>query len=157
MSEMINVIDWERIRHFEPSEYTHPDRMDSMAVQMMDAMRHEEDLYRRKAGKNGIIITLDETYALRPKNPKSQHPKGKAQDAVIRDAVTREPLDVFEQFLIASRYFWTGIGFYPFWNNPGIHVDTRTLSIYQRRATWWRDKDGKYLNVEQYLSQRMIL
>lgn len=148
------MIEWDRIRHFKRSEYAHPDRMDLMAVYMMDGMRHEEDLRRRRAGKNGIIITLGETYALRPKNPDSQHPKGKAQDAVIRDAVTREPLDTFDQFLIASRYFWTGIGMYPFWNSPGIHVDTRPLTLYQRRSTWWRDEDGQYLAVEKYIERR---
>jgi len=128
--------------------------MDLLAVQMMDGMRHEEDLHRRRVGKNRIIITLGETWAERPKNPASQHPKGRAQDAVIRDVVTREPLDVLEQFLIACRYFWSGIGFYPYWNSPGIHVDTRPLTLCQRRATWWRDEDGTYRSIDQYFERR---
>lgn len=149
------MVDWKRVEHFEPSEFgKNADMLDARTIYILDAMRHEEDIARRKRGEHGIIVTINEAFALRPKNPKSYHPKGKAIDFVIRDAISKEPLDVFEQFLITSRYFFCGIGFYPFWEDPGIHGDTRPLSLIDRRATWWRDEDGSYLLVNQYLVRR---
>lgn len=34
---------------------------------------------------------------------------------------------------------FTGIGLYPYWNNPGAHVDWRTKPVY-----WYRDGAGVY-------------
>lgn len=152
---MHNMTDWKKVWHFTPDEFgPEPDKLDNRLIYTLDSMRHNEDIRRREAGKNGIIVTINESYAPRPKNPLSQHPLGYAADGVIRDAVTKEPLDVFEQFLIASEYLFTGIGLYPFWNTAGIHFDTRKQDVYQPRATWWRDEDGIYRSIDQYFERR---
>jgi len=46
------------------------------------------------------------------------------------------------------------IGAYPYWNQPGLHIDMREDNVY-----WYRDKKGKYhyefcpLDIEQKLSE----
>ena len=37
---------------------------------------------------------------------------------------------------------FNGVGFYPFWNTPGFHVDTLS-----RRARWIRIKNGSYVSL----------
>lgn len=123
------------LRHFKPEEFKYPDSVDDQTLLLLDHMRDHE---------RGIYITINSDY--RPGDPK-WHGKGKALDIVIWDVETRKPLPLIQQFLIASRYMWTGIGVYPFWNTPGIHVDTRPMAVSGWKALWWRDKDGNYLDI----------
>ena len=118
---------FEHIKHFRPSEFNHPEKM-----------RDEEGKRR------GIIITVNTDYAYSGHAPNSWHYKGKAFDIVIRDARTERPLPVMKQFIIAMHYSWGGVGFYPYWNDPGIHVDTRPIGVFEKRATWWRNEKGEY-------------
>ena len=55
-------------------------------------------------------------------------------------------MNIIDQFIAASRFpEFTGIGIYPNWNNPGLHLDIRQTSF---RALWWRDSEGKYQEVD---------
>lgn len=77
-----------------------------------------------------------------------QHGLGKAIDSVF---YKKKPGDVplMEQVLLALRFGWTGVGFYPYWIAPGIHTDTRELTI-PYRAIWWRDKDNTYHRGDEF-------
>ena len=45
----------------------------------------------------------------------------------------------------AMQFPFTGLGLYPFWNRPGLHLDVRPLdNDDHRRRVWYRDKAGKY-------------
>jgi hypothetical protein len=83
--------------------------------------------------------------------PDSMHYMGKAVDCVIRDAATRQPFPIVEQFLMALGWCWSGIGFYPHWHSPGLHLDTRPVTRMMPRALWWRDAEGFYHHVKDYL------
>jgi len=37
-----------------------------------------------------------------------------------------------------------GIGIYPHWHNPGLHIDVRPSDHYASGARWWRDRYGGY-------------
>lgn len=128
---MSHSIDWSKIRHFKPSEFDYPDLIKDSTILMLDSMREHE---------KGIIITINSDY--RPGDP-GYHGKGMAVDCVIRNTQTKDPLPIIKQFIMASRYFWSAIGFYPYWNEPGLHLDTRPMTRFARRATWWRDRDGR--------------
>jgi hypothetical protein len=117
-------------------------------------MRYQVDQYRRVRGEDPIFIRIHDDVSPRPDNPGSYHPQAMAVDFSIWNKTTHEPLDAWEQFLLCRLYPWGGLGLYPFWNNPGCHGDIRPLSIYQPFATWWRDEDGKYLAVEEYIKRR---
>ena len=142
---------WENIRFFKPEEFGHNvEKMDIVAIYTLDDMRFIEAEKRRIEGKEPIIITINEAWAERPSNPTSMHPQGKAIDCVIRNAKTKKPLPIIEQFLIAIHYSWTGIGFYPFWKDPGLHLDIRPPYRLFRKTTWWRNKHGGYEPIETY-------
>ena len=53
---------------------------------------------------------------------------------------------LLNQFLAAERFPFGGIGIYPYWNNPGLHLDIRNVV---RGARWWRDKDGSYKKLNE--------
>lgn len=144
------MTEWNRVRHFTPEEFIHPERVDIRLVYTLDHMRHDADKERKASGRNGIFITINETLADRPDNPSSWHPRGCAADYVIWDAIIRLPLPILEQYEIARNYVWGAIGIYPFWNRPGLHSDTRPRTIWQPMKTWWRDKDGQYKPMWMY-------
>lgn len=48
----------------------------------------------------------------------------------------------------AMQFPFTGIGLYPFWNNPGLHLDVRPLEDGDhRRRMWYRNEKGQYSNL----------
>ena len=121
------MIDWSKVRHFKRSEFSHPDKLDPLLIYSLDALRVA-------AGKP-IIINND----YRAGDP-GQHGLGRAADIVIVG------LSVVDQFLIAEKTrLFAGIGIYPHWNRPGIHVDIRTLQPHEPGARWARDIAGNYV------------
>lgn len=140
-------ITWEQagqdmLEYFSPKEFGYPHKMNSITLFELDRMRGEE-------GKHaGIIITINSDF--RPDDKRS-HGSGLAIDLVIRDKETKEPLPVLEQFFIAARYNWKGIGMYPFWDTPGIHVDMQGLCA--RKRFWWRDVEGGYRTMKAFVEE----
>jgi len=66
----------------------------------------------------------------------SQHPLGRAVDC---HAIG---ISLGDFWLAAERDPWLrGIGLYPYWVIPGLHLDTRTTDL---RMRWWRDQVGTY-------------
>ena len=52
---------------------------------------------------------------------------------------------IISQFLIASRFPWTGIGLYPFAKPyAGVHCDLRPADV---RALWWKNAHGEYRDI----------
>jgi len=68
----------------------------------------------------------------------SKHYLGQAADIVIMGL----PLSL--QFFYAIRAGFRGIGVYPYWNTPGLHVDVRPLDDGHPIDMWFRDKNGLY-------------
>lgn len=70
------------------------------------------------------------------------HPQGLAVDLHI------EGMSLFDQFVVASRFLrFTGIGVYPWWNNPGLHVDCRPVGY--RRSYWASTAKGVYVAITE--------
>lgn len=133
------------LRHFVASEFKYPDLMDETTLKQLDSMRDT---------LNDMIITINSDY--RP-GSKGWHGRGKAVDCVIRYRDTRQPVPIVKQFIIASRFLWGGIGFYPYWKDPGLHLDTRPMFRFDRRALWWRDQHGTYhYSVEDDILRHLI-
>ena len=119
--------DWSKVRFFKPSEFSHPDNLDPLLVYSLDALR-------QAAGRS---IKINSDY--RPGDP-GQHGLGRAVDIIISG------LHVVDQFLLAEKTrLFSGIGIYPHWNRPGIHVDIRTLTPHEPGARWARDAAGIYV------------
>ena len=76
---------------------------------------------------------------------KGQHGKGRAIDFYFYKEMPGD-VEIGEQFLFASRFNWDGLGFYPYWNTPGLHADTNPAR--PRRAYWYRGQQGTYFYDE---------
>jgi len=69
-----------------------------------------------------------------------QHHIGNAIDAVFFRK-KRNDVPVWEQFTFAvDSHIFTRVGFYPFWNSPGLHLDLKNETLY-----WYRNKSGLYV------------
>lgn len=124
-------VDWSLVKHFKPSEFTRPEKMSALLIYSLDKLR-------KQAG-SPIIVNSDYR-----EGDSGQHGQGKAVDIVISG------MNVVDQFLLAekSRMF-SGIGLYPFWNRPGIHVDVRELQLGEPAARWLRNAAGFYVAITQ--------
>jgi len=72
---------------------------------------------------------------------KSQHRWGNAVD-LHSDTIH------YKTLLCAALLFpFAGIGIYPYWNNPGLHLDMRKLVDGEPKKIWYRDKDNLYHNI----------
>lgn len=81
------------------------------------------------------------------KRSSGQHPHGKAVDFHLTG------MSVFDQFIAASRFGFRGIGLYPYWNNPGLHVDNRSLKPGQKKALWGCTAPGMYCGLTKSFMQ----
>lgn len=114
---------WKTIKFFKPSEFKYPDKVSKELITKLDT-------YRAMVGKP-IIIHSD----YRP-GDKKQHGKGLAIDFHVKG------MKVLDQFFYAERSgLFVGIGIYPYWNNPGLHVDIRE----EGTARWGCDQKGDYV------------
>jgi hypothetical protein len=75
--------------------------------------------------------------------PNSLHYVGRAVDANVRN------FPLWDFFLAASRFSFTGIGVYPYWNTPGLHLEIGE-DLGQPRKYWWRDEVGNYRSINIY-------
>ena len=56
---------------------------------------------------------------------------------------------LWEFFLAASRFKFTGVGVYPYWNTPGLHLEIRE-DVSKPRKYWWRDGQSNYRAISIY-------
>jgi len=123
--------DWKRVRHFTPDEaWGDRRRVHRNLVFLLDAFR----------AFIGRPVVIHNAYAQNGHTDESYHYRGMAVDLHV------EGLSVFDQFIEATRFEFGGIGVYPFWNNPGLHLDIRPRSgAFAPEARWMRTKAGVYV------------
>ena len=143
--------DWNGLEHFTVDEnWGDPYKMDRDLLYLLE--------YLRILFKHPIIIHCG--YQYRPKRPTSQHNYGTAADGHVKGMPFRETVDLLLQILgpltvgdvrrlfpnfMVGKYnkvlisYIIGLGIYPHWNSPGIHIDTRGY-----KARWGAlNVDGK--------------
>ncbi|RJQ58942.1 MAG: hypothetical protein C4530_09980 [Desulfobacteraceae bacterium] len=121
----MKTLGWGPIRHFKPDEFQDPDRMCATLVRQLDDMRE-------RAGRQ---VRIHCSFELRDTDF-SWHSYHRAVDCHI------EGLHWFDQLLMACWFPFTGVGAYPWWNNPGLHLDSRPI---QAAARWLSPAKGVYL------------
>ena len=128
------MIQWFRPEEFGAGvEHLHP-----LLILALDSLR----------GRLGVPIIIHEAYATTGHTPGSQHGEGRAVDCHA------EGLPLGDFWLEAERQpSFTGIGLYPYWTHPGLHLDTRPGP---QRSRWWKDRDHAYRAVDA-ASLRTIL
>ncbi len=123
---------WQEIDYFSPDSPGWGDwrRLDRVLISTVDEIR--------KFARRRFFV-----HCAYEERQKGYHPRGMALDGHI------EGLHAVEQFEIASRFDTiNGLGFYTWWNRPGIHLDTRHLiRRYDYDARWMSLKKGEYLPI----------
>lgn len=117
------------LKHFKRDEaWGDPDRMDQYLLYTLEDLR----------GYINKPIHIHCGFEVRQGG---WHPKGLAVDLHIGE------MSLWSQFLSALRFPFRGIGVYPIWNSPGLHLDMRPLSSGQPRALWACVESGKYVSI----------
>ena len=114
---------WKHIKYFTPEEVGAED-IDSILMFKLDLFRSLLDRW--------VIVHCG--YETSGHSPNSYHYQKKAVDFHVRDH-----FDYKLQFRFLMQVGFNGIGWYPEWNNPGWHVDTRD------GFTLWTQRNGKYV------------
>lgn len=126
----MDEIDWNMIRHFnEHEKWGNPNEINPILVNTLDNLREEigHPIIIHAGYENRIGI--------------SQHPLGNAVDCHC------EGVGLVDFFLYASRYSaLKGIGIYPLWDPPGLHLDVRHS---YNRATWGCMERKKYIPLNR--------
>jgi len=128
------------LKRFSPSEFEHPDMIDHLVLILLDDMVVQETILQP-----GLRFIVHSDVRI---GDDGDHGSGTGIDGHLE--VDGRVLPSGQQFLMAARYQWTAIGFYPYWNRPGIHVARRRLKVFERRKFWWRDGLGNYRGIEEY-------
>jgi len=131
MGVLMTWEDWNKVQYFTPNEnWGDWTKLEKNVIFLLDRMR----------GEIGRSIIIHCAYEAGGHSTQSQHYLGRAVDCHIKNT----PL--LEQYLLAERYGWSGIGLYTDWNNPGLHLDLRResddyddLTLY-KGARWGRKK-----------------
>jgi len=123
--------EWKKIRYFSPREnWGDPEKIEFRLVFLLDCLRQFIGC--------PIIIHCG-TQGTHTKG--SYHYVGKAVDC---HAVGISLLDFY---LAAERFPFGGIGVYPYWNNPGLHLDIRPLPGKRRPEARWGRVNGEYVSL----------
>lgn len=114
------------MRYFKDSEWRKdPSRVSPLLKEALDNVRHAA----------GVPIVINVAFSTSGHAPSSYHKRGEAVDFSFRG------LDFSKQLhAILSQNVLRGIGYYPWWNNPGWHVDLRQ----GKHLFWLSPVAGKY-------------
>ena len=135
----------ESLWRFSSKEIPGREYMNPRTLRLLDRMREADG---DRMGWHFVVLHATRA----PTAGFSYHTRGLAVDGVMVDNLTREPLPLIQQYHIASRWPWTGIGLYPYWSTPGLHLDTRPCRPLERRSRWYRNEAGEYRPIEEFLN-----
>lgn len=124
----MNKKQWDTIKYFSPNEnWGNPNNMAYELLILLDNLRE----YLRKP----IIIHC----GYEDRQNDSYHCKGMAVDCHCPEIAL---LDFYTE---ASRFPFQGIGVYPWWNNPGLHLDIRPEDNKGYRSLWGSTSNQIYV------------
>lgn len=126
---IINDLIWPQLNHFNIREnWGDYRRIDIRLLWGLDRVRR--DLGRK--------IHINCAYEESGHAEKSFHKIGMAVDFVVAPLDKNNALDMYSLYTTILSMWHGGVGVYPFWNTPGLHLDLG------EDRTWVRDKDGVY-------------
>ena len=124
---------WETIRYFKSGEnFGDPAKMSYLLLLTLDNLREFI----------GLPIVIHCGYEAGGHSENSYHYKGMAVDCHAKD------LPLADFYFAATRFGFHGIGVYPWWNNPGLHLDIRPSHPFTGRAFWGSTAAGEYCALD---------
>ena len=130
---------WKEIKYFTQSEkWGDPTAMDYNLVRLLDSLR-------AFIGKKIIIHCGYED-----RGNDSYHCRGMAIDCHAVD------IHLIDFYIAACRFGFGGIGIYPKWNSPGLHIDSRPVDEYGHKSFWASIEYGKYIPITSTLIESIL-
>ena len=133
--------DWSSVKHFKPEEWVLKPALVSTELVLL------VDDFRDWVGKPFHIHVA---WDANGHEVNSEHYLGLAVDLHV------EGLTLLDQWLAAERFPFRGIGVYPYWNSPGLHLDIRRSPRVNLGYRWWKDKDGAYKPLDRACLQVLM-
>lgn len=139
-------MNWELAPHFSLTELNHknltvPAEVLTNLETLSVSLERLREFCRAALAPRDIRIRINAAYDVDGHSPASQHYLGKAADIVIFEK-GRDALPLYEQYELVRRHgLFPGIGVYPHWNTPGLHIDLGP------RRQWWKPESGPYLAI----------
>ena len=132
-----------------PEDFRYPERMNPGTILMFN---HMIVFAQGRIPGLTYLVSADFSDPGGHEAPTSKHYTGEAIDFhfILKD---KSVMPVLEQLAMAERFGWGGIGIYPHWISPGLHVDTRQIKTYEPGARWYRNFAGEYHSIETYLRE----
>jgi uncharacterized protein YcbK (DUF882 family) len=131
------ILEGKEVKYFSPEEFERIDEMWAPLIWELDRLR----------GYTGKAIHVNESNPIKHPGsshmPDSLHYHGRAVDVYC------EHMALWDFFLAATRFPFTGIGVYPAWNRPGLHLEISSI-VNPIRKYWWRDVNGAYRAISVY-------
>jgi len=132
--------EWEDFTYFHPQEaWGNPEKIDYWLVVELEGLR-------KFIGKPIIIHCGTQG----KHTPNSYHYAGLAVDCHT------EGISLLEFYLASERFNFGGIGIYPWWNNPGLHLDIRPVWPGKPRSRWGCIERGKYIPFDKDFLKSLI-
>jgi uncharacterized protein YcbK (DUF882 family) len=138
--------EWKQLKYFHRKEaWGSPTNMDFRLLWLLDQVRKEIK----------FKFVIHEGFAINGHAPKSFHRKGMAVDFHVVGC------SLYDAYKIFSGFWWFGgIGIYPYWNNPGIHLDLGPSIMWKYchkiRRIWIRDQNKKYFYGIKNINKIML-
>lgn len=137
---------WSNLKNFQKKEWiSDPSKVNIALVEMVDELT---SFVKQEHGSRATCV-VHVAYEPSGHSENSQHYLGNAVDLHFAG------VHIFDQYLAAERFNFSGLGVYPFWNSPGLHLDVRKLASY-KGARWWKDKNDKYRDLDLQWMNYMI-
>ena len=114
-----------------------------MQVETLKKLQHICSKAKRRRGWQHRINSDYRSYG------SGQHTRGTAVDIVFYKKALGD-VSVVKQYLFALRFEFNGVGIYPHWMTPGIHIDTRSVGF---KAMWYCDNRGRYISIDRYIKK----
>ena len=133
---------WETIKYFKSSEnFGDPSKMSYILLLTLDNLREFI----------GVPIVIHCGYETDGHSENSYHYKGMAVDCHATK------IDLYDFYFAATRFSFHGIGIYPLWNNPGLHLDIRPVHRYEGRSFWECTGPGEYVPISScFISEYLV-
>ena len=136
---------WKEIKNFKKSEknvfdkpaFDNSSKLEFRVLKLLDV----QTTFAKKLYPNRKVSCIIHTIVNGTHSENSQHYLGLAVDIHYRS------LTLIEQIMLSLMFGWSAIGFYPTWQNRGLHLDLRERKEYESLLMWYtksvRDDKGK--------------
>jgi hypothetical protein len=145
------MVDWGLVKHFGKAEWRkNPDRVFPALVYLLDEMRDAHAL-------PGLSYVLHVAWDHDGHLEASAHYGDVAYGVDFHMELGGTGLPLLDQWLWAERFPWTGLGLYPWWKHPGLHVDLKAGAAHPALGRrWWQDAGGVYQPVNRTLVRLIV-